>query len=325
MTAVDTGGQPAAVGAARLSALICSLLAATPSHTTLVPTALLWLRLCSVPWRQGMTSPLPRRLGCGVLCVVVLCVCVVASWGQATGVPSAQRAWRLCSWLACEQPPFDDVLIVVVRAGQALVDLYNATNGPEWSWNTNWLNGDPCSQQWYAVGCLNDTVATMYVRKTGHTSAPSPLTAFMMAQRPHQQSTERHHSIIDWISRESHYLVRTIEQPSSAMTTIIIQRDTHSMIRWLRTLMHRDIEQAPLLQSIERHHSIIDWISCDASVLVRRIEQPSASSNTIIIQRDTHSMIRWLRTLAHRDIDQRSLQQSIGRHHSIIDWISREA
>jgi len=179
-----------------------------------------------------MTSPLPlaRRYGCGVLCVVVLCVCVVVSWGQATGVPSAQRAWHLCScgWLACDQPPFDDVLIVVVRAGQALVDLYNATNGPEWSWNTNWLNGDPCSQRWFGVGCVNDTVATMYAFKTRHTSAPSPLTVFMMAQRPRLQSIERHHSVIDWISRESHHLVRRIISHEHDHHPT---RHTHSMIR----------------------------------------------------------------------------------------------
>jgi len=59
------------------------------------------------------------------------------------------------------------------------------------------------------------------------------------------------------------------------------------MIRWLRTLMHRDIEQAPLQQSIERHHSIIDWISREPPKLVRRIEQPSVSTNTSIIQRET--------------------------------------
>jgi len=102
-------------------------------------------------------------------------------------------------------------------------------------------------------------------------------------QAPLRQSSERHHSIIDWISREASVLVRRIEQPSSATSitdTITNQRDTHSMIRWLRTLIHRDIEQRSLLQSIERHHSIIDWISRNASVLVRRIEQPRARSSS---------------------------------------------
>jgi len=56
--------------------------------------------------------------------------------------------------------------------------------------------------------------------------------------------------------------------------------------------MHRDIDQIPLRQSTERHHSIIDWISREFPPLVRRIEQPSSATSTIIIQRDTHSMIR---------------------------------
>jgi len=51
--------------------------------------------------------------------------------------------------------------------------------------------------------------------------------------------------------------------------------------------MHGDIEQDPFRQLIERHHSIIDWISRESVVLVRRIEQPSSATSTIIIQRDT--------------------------------------
>jgi len=49
-------------------------------------------------------------------------------------------------------------------AGQALVDLYTATNGPEWWINTNWLNGDPCGNLWYGVECGGTaTLYTLYV------------------------------------------------------------------------------------------------------------------------------------------------------------------
>ena len=40
----------------------------------------------------------------------------------------------------------------------ALTDLYNSTNGPYWFIHTNWLEGDPCSNQWYGIGC-NDSYA----------------------------------------------------------------------------------------------------------------------------------------------------------------------
>jgi hypothetical protein len=35
----------------------------------------------------------------------------------------------------------------------ALVDLYNATNGPHWRRSTNWLQGDPCTDKWFGVTC----------------------------------------------------------------------------------------------------------------------------------------------------------------------------
>lgn len=37
----------------------------------------------------------------------------------------------------------------------ALTDLYISTNGPSWKTQTNWLEGDPCSNQWYGVTCNN--------------------------------------------------------------------------------------------------------------------------------------------------------------------------
>ena len=37
----------------------------------------------------------------------------------------------------------------------ALTDLYTSTNGPSWTIQTNWLEGDPCSNQWFGVYCNN--------------------------------------------------------------------------------------------------------------------------------------------------------------------------
>src|SRR6218665_443203 len=36
---------------------------------------------------------------------------------------------------------------------QDLVDLYNASNGPAWTNNSNWLTGDPCTNGWFGVAC----------------------------------------------------------------------------------------------------------------------------------------------------------------------------
>ncbi|MBE9548768.1 MAG: VCBS repeat-containing protein [Proteobacteria bacterium] len=35
----------------------------------------------------------------------------------------------------------------------ALVTLYNVTSGSGWTNHTNWLNGDPCADDWYGVSC----------------------------------------------------------------------------------------------------------------------------------------------------------------------------
>ena len=43
----------------------------------------------------------------------------------------------------------------------ALAALYNSTNGANWSNNTNWLNGDPCTDNWYGVTCENDSVTRL--------------------------------------------------------------------------------------------------------------------------------------------------------------------
>jgi len=39
---------------------------------------------------------------------------------------------------------------------QALVDLHNATGGPNWLNQQNWLDNDPCVDEWFGVQCDGD-------------------------------------------------------------------------------------------------------------------------------------------------------------------------
>jgi hypothetical protein len=50
---------------------------------------------------------------------------------------------------------FQGITLAAVPSAErdALVTLYNSTNGASWSTNTNWLNGDPCINAWYGVSC----------------------------------------------------------------------------------------------------------------------------------------------------------------------------
>jgi hypothetical protein len=47
----------------------------------------------------------------------------------------------------------------------ALVDFYLSTLGPSWINNENWLDGDPCLQQWNGVMCdsTDSTVIALFV------------------------------------------------------------------------------------------------------------------------------------------------------------------
>ncbi|GAA4409267.1 hypothetical protein GCM10023187_32300 [Nibrella viscosa] len=68
---------------------------------------------------------------------------------------------------------------------QALVDLYNSTNGPNWSTNTNWLSGcDPCSGGWYGITCTDGRVSQIDLntnRLSG--TLPSSLSALTSLQQ----------------------------------------------------------------------------------------------------------------------------------------------
>jgi Leucine-rich repeat (LRR) protein len=66
---------------------------------------------------------------------------------------------------------------------EALVTLYNATDGANWDFNDNWLVGDPCENNWYGIGCNefrnsgNDIVTSLYLQSNNLSgSIPSQLT-----------------------------------------------------------------------------------------------------------------------------------------------------
>ena len=58
----------------------------------------------------------------------------------------------LCLFIACLFP-------FVVHAGvpvaerNALMALYNDTNGAGWTDSGNWTTGDPCANSWYGITC----------------------------------------------------------------------------------------------------------------------------------------------------------------------------
>ncbi|MFK8012443.1 MAG: leucine-rich repeat domain-containing protein [Marinicellaceae bacterium] len=40
----------------------------------------------------------------------------------------------------------------------ALITLYNATNGDNWTEKSNWLQGDPCDNSWYGITCEENSI-----------------------------------------------------------------------------------------------------------------------------------------------------------------------
>jgi hypothetical protein len=54
--------------------------------------------------------------------------------------------------------PADGCTLDYASSRDALVALYNATDGENWTDNTNWLIGDPCGYDWFGVGCGNQGV-----------------------------------------------------------------------------------------------------------------------------------------------------------------------
>ena len=44
---------------------------------------------------------------------------------------------------------------------QALTDMYNTMNGPNWRNRANWLVGDPCSAGWAGISCSGGNVSSI--------------------------------------------------------------------------------------------------------------------------------------------------------------------
>ena len=47
----------------------------------------------------------------------------------------------------------------------ALQDLYNSTNGDRWTYSTNWLQGDPCDDNWYGLNCVNGHIDAILLQQ----------------------------------------------------------------------------------------------------------------------------------------------------------------
>ena len=136
--------------------------------------ALLPVFLCSFCCALHMAATGRRCHSAAAVLLSVLCF--VVALALCDTVPSDQRAWfgrlrvrfgslaqRSCvPWRGTDEP------IIIINTGQALVDLYTATNGPNWRSKSNWLNGDPCNQQWYGVTCSssNNSIIQLYVHAT---------------------------------------------------------------------------------------------------------------------------------------------------------------
>jgi len=174
-------------------------------------------------------------------------------------------------------------------AGQALVDLYTATNGAKWLSNANWLNGDPCSQKWYGVRCSGGTIYAVYVysfyTRDNHSPPPLPQYATYQSITIDTHALDRLHrelfnnrligsipsSIGSLVNIEVLYVNPTDDTHKSG--SILINHNRYSFSRLLLLLLMITIEQIHRHQSTERHHSIIDWLSRESSVLVRSIHK----------------------------------------------------
>lgn len=58
---------------------------------------------------------------------------------------------------------------------QALVTLFNSTNGLSWNTKTNWLSGDPCANTWYGVTCDENANITKVMLDENNLSGTIPV------------------------------------------------------------------------------------------------------------------------------------------------------
>jgi hypothetical protein len=75
-----------------------------------------------------------------------------------------RRTVLTCGVLVALAALYGPVQVHAATAGEraALVDVYNATDGPKWTRSNGWLVGDPCAAPWDGVQCSDGSV--QYVR-----------------------------------------------------------------------------------------------------------------------------------------------------------------
>ncbi|WP_051443427.1 hypothetical protein [Curvibacter gracilis] len=82
---------------------------------------------------------------------------------QQTPRPARQMLYGLLVW-ACSTAQ----AALPVQQKQALIELYQATQGPLWRQAANWLQGDPCQQRWQGVSCRADGQAVIGLHLPGN-------------------------------------------------------------------------------------------------------------------------------------------------------------
>ena len=66
---------------------------------------------------------------------------------------------KLAACLLLADITVESEAVVPPSQRQALVDLYDATQGQHWQNRTHWLIGDPCEDSWFGISC--DPINTM--------------------------------------------------------------------------------------------------------------------------------------------------------------------
>jgi hypothetical protein len=74
---------------------------------------------------------------------------------RSSAAPRPRRRLRLALVIALLGQPAAWAALAPPQR-QALIELYQSTQGPAWRHRDNWLVGDPCSNHWHGVGCSPD-------------------------------------------------------------------------------------------------------------------------------------------------------------------------
>ena len=149
---------------------------------------------------NNLTGPLPQSL---IAMVDLASFMFDGNLDHATGGLCALDVPKFKSWLAgittkdnserpCPQVDTDKA---------ALVALYHATDGPNWSNNTNWLTNKPF-EEWYGVATTTDnSVSEVSLDNNGLNGAlPTQLGGLinLVISEPQQQPVERFYTVRTW-------------------------------------------------------------------------------------------------------------------------------